>query len=199
MTRSLISALTGLAIAAGVVAVGVAVFLPRAGAQDSPAPPPVAAASPTPVATAAPPPRTIGRETGLPLPRYVSLRGDEGRARRGPSRSQRIDWVFTRSGMPLEVVAEFDTWRKVRDRDGAGGWVHVVSLSRERTVIVQDDLVALRSAPGAEATIRARAEAGVIARLGSCTELWCRIHVGRTNGWVPKTALWGVAPDELRD
>ncbi len=98
MTRSLISALTGLAIAAGVVAVGVAVFLPRAGAQDSPAPPPVAAASPTPVATAAPPPRTIGRETGLPLPRYVSLRGDEGRARRGPSRSQRIDWVFTRSG-----------------------------------------------------------------------------------------------------
>ena len=79
-----------------------------------------------------------GPVTNLPLPRYVSLKGSEGNARRGPSLSHRIDWVFRHAGMPLRVVAEFGHWRRVEDKDGAGGWVHYALLSGVRTAIVQE-------------------------------------------------------------
>ena len=81
-----------------------------------------------------------GPVTNLPLPRYVSLKGSEGNARRGPSLSHRIDWVFTHAGMPLRVTAEFGHWRRVEDRDGAGGWVHYSLISGVRTVIVEEEL-----------------------------------------------------------
>ena len=136
--------------------------------------------------------QTRGPVTNQPLPRYVSLKGEEGNARRGPSLTHRIDWVFTRRGMPLQVVGEFGNWRQVRDRDGAGGWMHHILLSRARTVIVQEDLAALHSAPDADAPVRARAEAGVIARLGPCRDGFCRISVGRLRGWTAMSALWGV-------
>lgn len=141
----------------------------------------------------------LGPVTNQPLPRFVSLKGEEGNVRRGPSLTQRIDWVFTRRGMPLQVVGEYGNWRQVRDRDGAGGWMHYILLSRARTVIVQEDLAALHSAPDANSPIRARAEAGVIARLGPCREGFCRIQVGRTRGWTPVTALWGVDPTANTD
>jgi SH3-like domain-containing protein len=138
----------------------------------------------------------LGPVTNQPLPRFVSLKGEEGNVRRGPSLTHRIDWVFTRRGMPLQVVGEYGNWRQVRDRDGAGGWMHYFLLSRARTVIVQEDLAALHSSPDANSPIRARAEAGVIARLGPCREGFCRIQVGRTRGWAPTTALWGINPKE---
>lgn len=138
----------------------------------------------------------LGPVTNQPLPRFVSLKGEEGNVRRGPSLTHRIDWVFTRRGMPLQVVGEYGNWRQVRDRDGAGGWMHYILLSRARTVIVQEDLAALHSSPDADSPIRARAEAGVIARLGPCREGFCRIQVGRTRGWAPTTALWGINPKE---
>ncbi len=139
----------------------------------------------------------LGPVTNQPLPRFVSLKGEEGNARRGPSLTHRIDWVFTRRGMPLQVVSEFGNWRQVRDRDGAGGWMHHILLSRARTVIVQEDLAALHSAPDANSPVRARAEAGVIARLGTCRDGFCRITIGRTRGWTPATALWGVDSSDL--
>lgn len=139
----------------------------------------------------------IGSVTKQPLPRFVSLKGEEGNVRRGPSVTHRIDWVFTRRGMPLQVVSEFGNWRQVRDRDGAGGWMHHILLSRARTVIVQEDLMALRSSPEDDAPIRARAEAGVIARLGPCENGYCRIQSGRTRGWAPVAALWGLTDADL--
>ena len=162
-------------------------------------PSPAAAADPAPTvapqtetATAAAPTEVLGPETGQPLPRFVSLKGEVGNARRGPSQSHRIDWVFKRQGMPLQVVGEFGNWRQVRDRDGAGGWMHYILLSRSRSVIIQDDLTPLLVSPEANAAVRARAEAGVIARLGPCRDGFCRVQVGRTRGWVDRTALWGV-------
>ncbi len=140
-----------------------------------------------------------GPVTNLPLPRYVSLKASEGNARRGPSLTHRIDWVYTRRNMPLQVVAEFGHWRRVRDRDGAGGWVHYSLLSGVRTVIVETDLTALMMKPDPAAPVVARAEAGVIARLGDCAVEWCEISSGRQRGWVPKAALWGVDPEETRD
>jgi len=140
-----------------------------------------------------------GPVTNLPLPRYVSLKAAEGNVRRGPSLTHRIDWVFTRRDMPLEITAEHGHWRRVRDREGAGGWVHYSLLSGVRTVIVEQDDLALTIRPDPRAPAVAMLEQGVIARLGGCAPDWCRLSAGGYRGWAPKAALWGVAPDEVRD
>lgn len=141
----------------------------------------------------------VGPETNLPIPRFVSLKASESNVRRGPSLSHRIDWVFKRRNMPLQVVAEYSNWRRVIDQDGLGGWVHFRMLSGSRTVIVNQDLLVLRSRPDAAATENAVLEAGVIARLGECQPDWCRLTAGGYKGWAQKSTLWGVMPDELRD
>lgn len=142
---------------------------------------------------------TRGPVTNLPLPRFVSMKASEGNVRRGPSLSHRIDWVYQRRDMPLEITAEYGHWRRVRDRDGAGGWVHYSLLSGARTVIVEKDLLALHNRATEQAPVTARLERGVIARLGKCDETWCRLTSGGYKGWALKQALWGVRPDELRD
>ena len=146
-------------------------------------------------------PRDPGRGvvTNLPVPRYVSLKGSEGNARRGPSLSHRIDWVFRHSGLPLRVVAEFGQWRRVEDQDGFGGWVHYSLLSGVRTAIILQDMTEVLSRPEEHANVMARAEAGAIVRLNECTPDWCRISGGGEKGWVPKSAIWGVDPGEIRD
>lgn len=148
--------------------------------------------------TAEPEP-AVGPETGLPLPRFVSLKSGEGNARRGPSLEHRIDWVFLREDMPLLITAEYENWRRVEDRDGMGGWVHYSLLSGTRSAIVDQHMVTLRVRPDAGATEVAAVEAGVVARLDACEALWCRIDAGGLRGWVPKSALWGVGPDEVLD
>nr|WP_254368097.1 SH3 domain-containing protein [Paracoccus sp. Z118] len=140
-----------------------------------------------------------GPVTNLPLPRYVSLKGSEGNVRRGPSLSHRIDWVFRHAGMPLRVVAEFGHWRRVEDRDGAGGWVHYSLLSGVRTAVITSDLVDLRARPDTNATVVARAESGAIVRVNECNPDWCRVSGGGEKGWVPKSVMWGVDPGEIRD
>lgn len=140
-----------------------------------------------------------GPVTNLPLPRYVSLKGSEGNARRGPSLSHRIDWVFTHPGMPLRVTAEFGHWRRVEDRDGAGGWVHYALLSGVRTVIVEEDMTELHARADAKSAVVALAEMGAVAQLENCTPDWCEISAEEADGWVPKTAIWGVDADEIRD
>jgi SH3-like domain-containing protein len=140
-----------------------------------------------------------GPVTNLPLPRYVSLKSAEGNVRRGPSLSHRIDWVYRHRALPLQITAEFGHWRRVVDRDGAGGWVHYSLLSGVRTVLVEEDMAALRAQPSDNAATVARAEAGVVARLGKCLPEWCRIIAGGERGWIRKTAIWGVDPDEVRD
>jgi len=137
--------------------------------------------------------------TNLPLPRFVSLKAAEANMRRGPSLTHKIDWVLTRRGMPLEVIAEYGHWRRVRDKDGAVGWVHYSLLSGTRSVIVEKDLVGLRARPEADAMTKAYLEAGVVASLGECDPDWCRIAADGYKGWVEKTAIWGVAPDEVRE
>ena len=143
--------------------------------------------------------RDRGPVTNLPLPRYVSMKATEGNVRRGPSLTHRIDWVYTRRDMPLRITAEHGHWRRVEDRDGMGGWVHYTLLSGVRTVIIEKDLLPLLRKPNVDAPIVAALEAGVIARLGACETEWCHLSAGGYKGWVPKTRLWGVGEDELRD
>ncbi len=143
--------------------------------------------------------RDTGPVTNLPLPRYVSLKAAEGNVRRGPSLTHRIDWVFQRRDMPLRITAEHGHWRRVEDRDGMGGWVHYSLLSGSRTVLVEQDMLTLRTRPDTNAPVTAALEAGVIARLGKCGPEWCRVSSGGYRGWAPKARLWGVAIDELRN
>lgn len=154
-----------------------------------------------PVKTEKPPEKQcqpdVGCVTNLPLPRFVSLKGSEGNARRGPGLTHRIDWVFTRAGMPLRITAEFENWRRVEDAEGAGGWVHYSLLSGVRTVLVTLDMAELRDAPEDASPVVAQAELGVVGRLLECNPDWCRVSFEGTRGWVLKTALWGVKADEI--
>lgn len=144
-------------------------------------------------------PPGLGCVTRRPLPRYVSVKGSEARARRGPGPDHRVDWVYKRPGLPLKVTAEYENWRRVEDAEGAGGWMHYALLSPSRTAIVTEEMADLRSAPEGAGSVVARAQNGVIARLLECRPDWCRISADGTRGWLPKTALWGVEPGETFD
>ncbi len=140
-----------------------------------------------------------GPVTNLPIPRYVSLKAAEGNVRRGPSLTHRIDWVFKRRNMPLRITAEHGHWRRVEDKEGFGGWVHYSLISGNRTVIVERDLLTLHSRPDEATQVTAALEAGVIADLGKCDAVWCRLTAGGYRGWAKRDALWGLLPGELRD
>ncbi len=138
-----------------------------------------------------------GEVTNLPLPRFVSLKAGEANVRRGPSLSHRIDWIFTRRDMPLQVVAEFENWRRVVDREGLGGWIHFTLLSGVRTVIIDEDMQPVYSRASEDSSQVAILESGVIARLKGCTATWCEVDADGYDGWLPKSAIWGVDPDEV--
>jgi|TARA_R100000935_G_scaffold13706_1_gene27382 SH3-like domain-containing protein len=136
-------------------------------------------------------PPEVGRVTNLPVSRYVSLKAKKANVRRGPGLSYRIDWVFQRRNMPLQITAEYGHWRRVVDRDGEGGWVHYVLLSGARTVIVNEDSLSLRAKPSGTAPVRAELEHNVIAWLGDCQTTWCKLTAGGYTGWAHKAAIWG--------
>lgn len=140
---------------------------------------------------------TIGPETNRPLPRFVSLKASEANVRRGPSLSHRIDWVFQRKGMPLQVIAEYGHWRRVIDRDGQGGWVHYTMLTGARTVIVERENLFLLARATPDSRQTAELQADVVARVRRCDISWCEIAAGGYKGWAPKTRLWGVGADEI--
>ncbi|MCF1709137.1 hypothetical protein L0V05_09945 [Tabrizicola sp. J26] len=171
--------------------------VPPENETDAPAP---AAQSPTPQSSLEKERDThLGSVTNLPIPRYVSLKTNQGNARRGPGLTHRIDWVFTRAGMPLRITAEFEHWRRVEDPDGIGGWVQYSLLSGVRTAIVTLDMAEFRSMPDANAPVVFQAEQGVIGKILKCEPDWCRISAEGNRGWVQKTALWGVDPGEIID
>ncbi len=140
-----------------------------------------------------------GPVTNLPLPRYVSLKASEGNVRRGPSLTHQIDWVFTRKDVPLEITAEHGHWRRVRDRDGVGGWIHYSLLSGVRTAIIEHDMLDIFARPDRQSMVVARLELGVIARVTECSKDWCRLSAAGYKGWAPKSRLWGIKQDEILD
>ncbi len=143
------------------------------------------------------PPVELGPETNLPLPRYVSLRAGEVNVRRGPGLEYRIDWVFRRSGLPVRVVDEYGNWRRIADSDDAGGWVYHALLTGRRMALVTAPEVTFRAKPAGTAEPTARAEQGVVAHLLQCRADWCEVEARGTEGWVPKSTIWGVEADEV--
>jgi len=130
------------------------------------------------------------------LPRFASLRVDEVYLRAGPGEQYPIEWVYHRKGLPVEVTAQFDVWRKVRDSDGTEGWVHERMLTDERRIVVTGAERTLLAQPSEASSPVAKAEPGVIARLLECRASWCRIEAQGVKGWLPRAEMWGVGSDE---
>ena len=140
-----------------------------------------------------------GQVTNLPIPRYVSLKVKEANARRGPSLSHKIDWIYKRQNMPLEIYGEYENWRRVRDFEGLGGWVHYTLLSGIRYVLIKNELLEMRLLPSIDAQVIAKVPQHNIATLDKCNKDWCRIIDDGYKGWVPKNGIWGVYENELKD
>ncbi|HET9903194.1 MAG TPA: SH3 domain-containing protein [Xanthobacteraceae bacterium] len=144
---------------------------------------------------------SVGQSSGLPVPRFVSLKADRVNVRAGPTKDHQVTWIFTRSGLPVEVTAEFDNWRRIRDWEGAEGWVYHTLLSGRRTVMVTapkggEKLLALRESAGEHAPVTAQLEPGVLASVKACTGSWCHLTGRGFDGWLPQNRLWGVYPSE---
>jgi len=141
-----------------------------------------------------------GPVTGLPVPRFVSLKSDRVNLREGPSKDHRTTWIFQRAGLPVEITAEFDIWRRIRDSDGSEGWVLHSLLSGRRTGIVapwkKGAEFPLRRSGDANAEIAARLQSGVIGSLKACNGKWCRLAGEGYDGWIEQENLWGAYPGE---
>jgi SH3-like domain-containing protein len=141
--------------------------------------------------------------SGLPVPRYVSLKSDHVNVRAGPTKDNDVAWVYTRSGLPVEITAEFENWRRVRDSEGAEGWVYHSLLSGRRTAVVtmksKDQLAPLFDRADTDGTVTARLQAGVIAQVKKCDEHWCHVAGDGFDGWIEQRRLWGVYADEKVD
>ena len=145
--------------------------------------------------------RQTGSDSGLPLPRFVSIKSERVNMRVGPGREFEVDWLYLRRGLPLEIIQEYDKWRKVRDWEGSEGWVLHSLLSGERSAIVapwDDDggWVAMRAKADKESPLVAELQPRVIGRVEECEQGWCRIDVKGMEGYVPQNLLWGVYPGE---
>ncbi|MFV0279522.1 MAG: SH3 domain-containing protein [Rhodoblastus sp.] len=145
-------------------------------------------------------PQQTGPVTGLPVPRFVSLKSDRVNLREGPSKDHRTIWIFQRAGLPVEITAEFDIWRRIRDSDGSEGWVLHSLLSGRRTGIVspwkKGGEFPLRRNADVNSPIVARLQAGVIGSLKACNGKWCRLAGEGYDGWIEQEHLWGAYPGE---
>jgi SH3-like domain-containing protein len=146
---------------------------------------------------------TVGAASGLPVPRFVSLKPDRVTVRGGPNRDHDIAFVFTRSGLPVEITAESDNWRRIRDWEGAEGWVYHSLLSGRRTALVatkqKDELVPLYNKADDQSGLAARLQAGVLASVRTCSGTWCHVFGSGFDGWIAQERLWGVYANEKID
>ena len=141
-----------------------------------------------------------GAVSGLPIPRFVSLKSDRVNARSGPNKGQEVRWVYTHAGMPVEVTAEFENWRRIRDWEGAEGWVYHSLLSGKRTATVvpkiKDELVPLYESADIQSAVSARLQSGVLGALKSCNGSWCQFSGKGFDGYIRQERLWGAYPNE---
>jgi len=165
-------------------------------------PPAVAPAQPAPEAKAAPPDKVSDAEkpegAAPKLPRFASLRSDDVNMRVGPGSRYRIEWVYKRRDLPVEIEREFDVWRWVRDADGIQGWVHQATLMGRRSFIVQNMDATMRSTASDTGAPVAILKPGVIGRIRSCeaASAWCNVSTGSYRGYLRRDQFWGLLPDE---
>ncbi len=136
-------------------------------------------------------------EASLKVPRFVSLHSDKVNLRTGPGSRYPIEWVLTKKDMPVEVIAQFEHWRRIRDWEGTEGWVQEHMVAGRRYVVVnQGGVRPLYQGPDPASAVIARAEPGVVVRLAECRGAMCRVEADAVSGWMRRTDIWGVYPDE---
>jgi SH3-like domain-containing protein len=141
--------------------------------------------------------------SSLPVPRFVSIKADRVNVRGGPDKDHDVSYIYTRVGWPVEITAEFEDWRRIRDSDGTEGWVYHSLLSGKRTAVVQmklkTALAQLYGKPDDKSAVTAQLQIGVLATVKHCTGSWCEISGDGFEGWVQQNELWGVYPNEKID
>ncbi len=135
--------------------------------------------------------------TKLPLPRFVSLSAKEGYVRTGPGLRYPIKWVYKKEGLPLEVILEYEVWRKVRDHEGQTGWIHQTLLSGKRTgIIMGKETTDIFQKPRVDSKLAAKLQPGVVIDLEACITGWCRVKAGGYSGWAERKSIWGIYENE---
>lgn len=190
--RALVVAVFAAVGAVAVVAQAQPQFL---GQQQASLQPPPAVPTPQP---------PMGSQSGLPVPRFVSLKSDKVNMHIGPAKTYEVKWLYQRAGLPVEIIAEFETWRRIRDAEGTEGWVYHSLLSGRRTGMVTTkaaaDLVPLYDKPDDKGAVTAQLERGVVTNVKRCSgEGWCFVTGRGFEGYVQQTRLWGVYPNEKVD
>ncbi len=141
--------------------------------------------------------------SGLALPRFVSLKSDKVNVRKGPSSTHDVAWIFHRKGLPVEIVAEYENWRKIRDSEGAEGWILQQMLSGKRSAIVMTYGHAagapLTKSPDTRSNVMAQLKSGVTGFVDACDGTWCEFEAQGFAGYVSQARLWGVYPGEIID
>ena len=159
-----------------------------------PVPPPV----PAPPPEAKPPEKADAAKPDAKAgPRFAALRADKVYLRAGPGPDFPIQWVFVRRGLPVEILATFDIYRKIRDSDGTVGWVNQQLLTSRRSVLVTGEIRDLHGDANATSEVVARLEPGVIASVSKCDPGWCEVKAGGYKGWLKRDEVWGLEPDEV--
>jgi SH3-like domain-containing protein len=142
--------------------------------------------------------------SGLPLPRFVSLKSKKVNLRVGPGKDYAVSWLYLKSGLPVEVIQEYDNWRRIRDADGAEGWVFHSLLSGDRSAIAApwmktkgtDVFVNMRADARDTGAVVARLQPGVVVKIDECNGDWCRAEAQGVEGWVSQGEIWGAYPGE---
>jgi SH3-like domain-containing protein len=139
--------------------------------------------------------------SGLPVPRFVSLKAEKVNVRKGPSSDHPVAWVFQSKGLPVEIIAEFETYRRIRDSDGTEGWILQNMLAGKRTVVIapwrKDQVTALHSTAEVNSSLIANLTSGAMGEIKSCDGNWCDITIGGYQGYIEQSMLWGAYPGEV--
>lgn len=159
--------------------------------------------TPSLAATAAPP-RDAGDAanavadgtTGLPVPRFASIKSAKAYLRSGPGDRYPIAFVYVRAGLPVEIIREYGIWRQVRDVDGTVGWMNKSLLKGVRTALVTRSERTLYASADLQGRIVWRIAPGTLVRVILCDQAWCRIDRGGKSGFILRSQLWGVYPGE---
>jgi SH3-like domain-containing protein len=181
-----VAGFVSLRLALGAALLGAALFSQQAWAQSAAAPAQTIRLGPS----------------GLPLPRFVSLKSARVNARVGPGVNYSVNWMYTKQGLPMEIIQEYDTWRRVRDAEGSEGWINQSLLSGKRTAIVapwqrgKNTRVNLYDSADKDSSVVAIVEPGAIGVIKSCTGQWCEITLGGETGWMDQSQVWGAYPGE---
>lgn len=139
---------------------------------------------------------SILNPSGLPVPRFVSLKSDDVNLRAGPGQRYPIKWHYSRARLPVEIVEEFAHWRKIRDFEGTTGWVHKSIVDGKRTVLIMDKQQNLYAKPDPNSAVTMKAAAKVIAFLKECEPDWCQVEIQDRKAWIRKSDIWGVTREE---